>query len=77
MLMLYLEGLSIVHNVLSGRLFETTGYLKMSCPLCEFCSYKSGGVVRFCCHYVYVNCCRLFLNELPVSPEVSIHFRFG
>jgi hypothetical protein len=27
--------------------------------------------------FVYVNCCRLFLNELPVSPEVSIHFRFG
>jgi hypothetical protein len=26
---------------------------------------------------VYVNCCRLFLNELPISPEISIYFRFG
>jgi hypothetical protein len=35
--------------------------------------------VVLCDHmcFVYVNCCRLFLNELPVSPEVSIHFRFG
>jgi hypothetical protein len=27
--------------------------------------------------YMLLNCCRLFLNELPISPEMSIYFRFG
>jgi hypothetical protein len=26
---------------------------------------------------IYVNCCRLFLNELPISSKMSIYFRFG
>jgi hypothetical protein len=41
------------------------------------CVHFSGNKYLYWMGYMLLNWCRLFLNELPISPKMSIYFRFG
>jgi hypothetical protein len=74
MLLLYLSQFEVYMMMLLLLYFA-----RINVVLCWNILCWNAAAAVLCDHmcFVYVNCCGLFLNELPVSPEVSIHFCFS